>query len=306
MAAQPPVERTTGGAEAALVLVAAAVLTIGLLLLGDGRDTQRFLFAATTLPWVTVLIIQSAVWGLLGWPSWKAASKLWNAAAPAQKRVVLSTSLLFLLAVLPSIAPFVFGGFPSPIPGHKLKMGLLTITGVLFAVPSIAGMFLVDAVATRKFRAPTGTPEEVRELLAFRQQLLRFRSILGAFVALAMLAAGAQRNALSALPTAEPAPMELVWLYGGYFSLLFVLIFVPTYMRLQGLAHHIADAICGWPESSKALSSADVLATYATTRRAVNDILHVETKILDVIGSGLVIFTPLLAALASSLVGLKL
>lgn len=305
MAAQPPVERTTGGAEAALVLLAAAVLTIGLLLLGDGRDTQRFLFAATTLPWVTVLIIQSAVWALLGWPSWKAASKLWRA-APAKRRVALSTLLLFFLAVLPSIAPFVFGGFPSPIPGHKLKMGLLTITGVLFAVPSIAGMFLVDAVATRKSQSPTGTPAEVRELLEFRQQLLYFRSILGAFVALAIFAAGAQRNALSALPTAEPAPMELVWLYGGYFSLLFVLIFVPTYMRLQGLAHHIADAICGWPESSEELSSADALATYATTRKAIDDLLHVETKILDVIGSGLVIFTPLLAAVASSLIGLKL
>src|SRR5918996_2116660 len=71
---------------------------------------------------------------------------------------------------------------------------------------------------------------------AFQAHILRFLSVAGAVIGLAVLAAGALRKATVPEFVADRAfPQEGILLYGAFFTALLLLVYVPAHLALKRL-----------------------------------------------------------------------
>ena len=269
--------------------------------------TRAFLTRGTTVLWLAVLVFQGAVWAFCA-PAFRARLAMLSGYRELDRvRIGVSTGVVVLTAAVPVLAPVVLGPVDSPLPGHAAKMLVLSVVGLGVAVPGILGVFRVDAAVTRDFDHPSGTAAEVLQLNELRGHLARFGALLSIIVGLAMLSSGGLRNALSAEFGREVLPLELVWVYGGYFSGLLAIIYIPAYVRLLAAGGRLADQLCPppapWTAPNKEV--ADLLGEYVKRREMVEQALSLHVGAVESFRTAAFIASPLAAALFSSLVGLQ-
>jgi hypothetical protein len=115
---------------------------------------------------------------------------------------------------------------------------------------------------------------------------------------LAVLAAGAQRAAIVAASDATGFRPVFVLLFGGYNTLLLVLVYVPVYLRLLAMGRRIVDEIEPFPREGTGWDA-------ALDRRAkLVELFALETSVADRLKSALFLLTPVFSSLVVTLVGL--
>jgi hypothetical protein len=268
--------------------------------------SRNFLKQPAAQLWVEVIGFQVAVWFTLATSVWTSFRSLWRYRIGNERRILWS--IVFFLIVLGSpvavtlVARVRGEAAFSPLQFHTLKLTLLTLIATTISVPAVLAIFLINAAIRKDLSEGPPNQPQIRRFLELQGTLQRLRNILGTMIGLAVLALGALRNAVaptgSAASEAGRLPVEQVWTYGLFFTVLVALVYVPTYLHLISAGRRIRDELCPFPEATAAS-----IASYQQSRKPLDDFLQLQLTATESLKAGVAILAPLAGAVASLLLG---
>lgn len=280
-----------------LAMVGAAV-GFGVVRLG-GVGPKKFNGTGEFRLWLFLIATQTAIWAigaviLLSPRVIDTLGGLWSQGRRAVVATVLAAALPlygFVLAV--ALSSFV----TDPLPGHRWKLLVLQAIGTAIALLGVAEFALVKVGL--QCQATGGTSADVARYLELRSLLQRVLAVEGAILAVAVLAAGALRNAVIASTHLEGSyPREYIFIVGAYFTLVLALLYGPVYRKLIEVGNANLDAACPAVEPA----SPEWLATQEK-RDALGNYLQLEVTASDSFRAGIAILAPLASALVALLLG---
>ena len=273
---------------------------VGLLLLG-GWPTPRseaFVQSPGFKVWATTIGVQTAFWVVVAGPLWADLVVVWNRARRRSAVVTLAVALFLSLVGLPLFS--LAAEIRWPLLGHQLKIQVLTILGGLVGVPALSGIALVQQRVRRR-KTEQIENEDVRTAVEARTEILRFLSLAGAVIGLAVLATGALRKATVPVFVREGGfPREAVLLYGAFLTGLLLLVYVPAHLALKRLALRIRDHY--FPPSGMPDPDADSFKGWLDKRTTLETLLQLNVTPSQQLQVSLFILAPLLSAILASLV----
>jgi hypothetical protein len=261
------IDEVRQGSLAPLAAFVAGVLAAGLLLFWDALvgviavdekawgEAGAFLENPETLVWITLLCAQAGVWAIAAGVSRGTLAAL----AEGTSWPVAVAGLLFIaLLVAPVvIVPPLTSGPATPLPGHRYKITAFIVLAFVAAAPWIIATWRTGTLArrfTEKARADaTGWVAELAGAVKpaaahpfdgyhrLRELLGHAVTILSVIVAGITLTTGALRLAVTSSDKHADFPVASVLVYGGFFSLLLALVYLPVQLRLLELGRHLRD-----------------------------------------------------------------
>lgn len=282
---------------------------LGILWIGHGRSDESATFFQTNgfRVWAVAIGVQTAYWAVVSVPLWVDLTAVWRRASPGRaSTLVLAVILILVLIVLP-LSSVVFGT-DYPLWGHAGKMLVLTLIGGLgVGVPALMGIALVQRQVNEQERGPVDR-DDVPAAVQARSQILRFLSVAGAVIGLALLASGALRNATIDYLTSIKAPAERiatfsaegVLLYGAFFTGLLLLVYVPAHLALKRFGTRIRDHY--FPLSGMPAPDDDAFKPWVDKRANLETVLQLNVTPSQQLLASLFILAPLLSAVLTSLV----
>jgi uncharacterized membrane protein YagU involved in acid resistance len=275
---------------------------IGLLLLGGFQTNRSKAFVESTgfAVWAATIGVQTAFWVIVAGPLWAGLATVWRRAKLGRPATVaIAAALILILIVFPLFSQA--GEIPWPLWGHHSKTRALTIIGgLLVGVPALSGIALVQQQVRRRETEPIDD-EDVRTALEARTEMLRFLSVAGAVIGLAVLAAGALRKATVPTFVREgDFPQEGVLLYGAFFTGLLLLVYVPSHLALRALGLKIREHY--FPLSQMPDPDADSFKGWLDKRTSLETLLQLNITPSQQLQTSLFILAPLLSAVITSLI----
>jgi hypothetical protein len=294
------------------------VTTLGLLGLSAGAaivllgatsgSSGRFLASQNGMMWAVLICIMIAFWLIVAVPAARTVGVLLRHLRHLPGDVWLKTGSRALLASLIYLCMFALPlSVPTPIvppspplDGFRLRVTIMTFLGGAIAVTVLAGIFLIDAEARQQVR-DLGTQgaslgDRVIELhLWLRGCLRRLIWMLAVSLTLIILETGVLRNAMADWYHEPPYPSVRMWIYGGYFSVLIALAYVPTHLVLRTCGRRIRDIFC--------CTYLDVDERGRAQREYFNVLLSLNTNVGGVLKSGLPLVAPIAGNVFTVLLG---
>jgi hypothetical protein len=259
-------------------------------------DSQRFISSPEFFVWLLLIGAQTALWFAIVIP----LVELWRTLS-FDKRILPKCGL-YLLGVMLLFAESKYSRpVVHPLAYQTLKMPLISFIGSIAGTLAIVGIWLVQAASERmECRLESGAEhtKEVKIFLDLQTKLERFLLAAGIIIGAATLATGGLRNATLAYEKTAPFPRENVLLYGMFFSGLLALIYVPAYASLSAVRSALHDAMVPIPETPP-----DSWNGWYSDRKAVGELLQVQSGPIASFTNGVSILTPLAASLVAILLG---
>jgi hypothetical protein len=238
--------------------------------------------------WFLLVGLQAAVWAMCAVHVVAAAGEIWRRYAGPVRRilvdVVLPTGLLagvlcaWHLGAGADLRPDRLGGLP-------LNRGVpVAVFGIAVAVAAVAGMFLarLALVADRETAPPA--------LAAYAFFAPRFHVFLysaALILSLGILGSAALRSAMNAEKRAAGFfPAEYVILYGGMFTVLLLIAYVPVKTAFWRYGAELVDLVMGPPPTSRA-ELVKWVEDRATLQRSLDLDLSTASALLGVVAAGL-------------------
>ncbi len=242
------------------VLVAAlacAGATLLLLRLGSGHTQASRRFAA--LPefdvwiWIYAVYVGTAVaLGLASFPAF------WLLARTTGRRAAaLAVAAWPVAGVLVQLfGPRAVGSIPLWL--GTVRTTAANVIAAVFVTPSFAGLLLVQTRLSALARETASATNEgkagglIVELSWLRAAMLRFLATFATAITVALLGLGALRFAVIAfgVPAARVPPLRLLT-FGGVFTAMTALIFVPAYVAWQERVSELRDTLHPVPQDGR-------------------------------------------------------
>ena len=252
----------------------------------------RFLRRPETIVWLTLLAAQAGLWVV----GWAVALRLLDQLDGRSRAVsITGFALVGMLVVAVIVVPAVTTPTATPLPLHRPKIITFIVLGALAAAPWIEAIWRVGTIAKTvpTEEADPTRPHPVDRYLRLREQLGHAVVVLGVIVAGITLTTGALRLAILADNPKAEFPISSVLVYGGFFSLLLALIYLPVQLRVIALGNRLRDA----------MAPITVGATLEDFKRRgeVEAVLGLTTGPIASMQAGLAVLAPLLTALLGQL-----
>jgi hypothetical protein len=256
------------------------------------EDAGGFLDNPETVVWLTLLCAQAGIWAIV----FAARSgTLRELAAGASLPVTIAGfSLLFALVALAVIVPPLTSGAPTPLPAHRLKVTLFIVLAFVAAGPWIRAIWRVGTIARADGLATEGK-HPFDGYLRLREHLSHAVTILSVIVVGVTLSTGALRLAVKAWDPKAEFPAASVLVYGGFFSLLLALIYLPVQLQVLELGRRLRD-------DAAPVAPSDHWRGDAFKRRGEAEaLLNLTAGPVASLQAGLAILAPLATALVAAL-----
>lgn len=284
-----------------LIGIGGFLFGIGLLLLGSARTARSEEFVRTTgfVVWAASIGAQTAYWAVIAGPLWADLAAVWRRAKPGRAATLTLAGVIAAIVIaLPIVSAA--AGVSWPLWGHTMKIRVLTVIGGLVAgVPALSGIALVQGQASERAREPVGE-DDVAVALEARSRILRFLSVAGAVIGLAVLAAGALRKAtVPEFVASSEFPQEGILLYGAFFTGLLLLVYGPAHAALKGLGARIRDHY--FPLSEMPTPDADSFRGWLDRHTTLESLLQLNVSPAQQLQASLFILAPLLSAVITAL-----
>jgi hypothetical protein len=256
--------------------------------------------SAAVVLWAALMCMQTALWALaLVWllPIIRTLPAEYSRANRSE--IVGSSLAILAILVCLSVASMLHRMWPNYLPGHAVKLGVLTILGGLVGLVAARGVWIVHG-GLKVLRRQLGTEESLQTFLSLRDHLQRFLAVLGAIIGLLVLSTGAQRRAVLSYSPKTHYGFELVLVYGFGFTILVAAVYLPTYLTLADVGIRLRDTLFppvptsdpGWGDT-------------ADKREKLSRILALDQGPLGQLKAGVAILTPLLGSLVGLLLNAK-
>ena len=241
--------------------------------------------------WLALLVGQGALWGVLLPLLLRAHAGLRGGVN--MRDLIATLSPLIVLSAAIDVVRY-HSQVLSPLPGHFVKVTLVTWLGTLVALVAVAGIVRVGRAAWSLEVEGRG-PQALDVYLDLRSHLRQFLLIAGAVVAGAVLAAGALQSAADGYRNQTGAP-ETVLLYGLFLSTLLAAAYAPAF----GALHKAGERLLEELERSPAPGDPDwPLGT--PRRRDLRGYLELDAGFVASLRVGVAVLAPLTSGLVSLL-----
>jgi hypothetical protein len=264
-----------------------------------------FLDNPETVVWLTLLCAQAGIWAIVFAASRGALREV--AAGASLPVAIAGFGLIFVLVALTVIVPALTSGAPTPLPDHRWKLSSFIVLAFVAAGPWILAIWRIGTIARRleakaRDRAPGWKNELATEgahpfdgYLGLRERLGHAVTILSVIVVGITLSTGALRLAVKAYDSNAVFPPASVLVYGGFFSLLLALIYLPVQLRVLELGRHLRD-------DAAPVAPSDHWRGDAFKRRGEAEaLLNLTAGPVASLQTGLAILAPLATALVAAL-----
>jgi hypothetical protein len=275
------------------------------------KRAGAFLDNPESVVWLTLLCAQAGIWAIVFAGSRGALREL---AAGAELPVAIAGfSLIFVLVAFTVAVPALTTGAPTPLPGHRPKLTGFIVLAFVAAGPWILAIWRIGTIARRlaagaragasgwKTELATGGKHPFDGYLGLRERLGHAVTILSVIVVGITLSTGALRLAVlkwNEDPASGPDfefPPASVLVYGGFFSLLLALVYLPVQLRVLELGRHLRD-------DAAPVASSDHWRGDAFKRRGEAEaLLNLSAGPVASLQAGLAILAPLVTALVAAL-----
>jgi hypothetical protein len=274
-----------------------------LLLVGWPQTPQVEYFTSTPdfLIWLSLVSLLFAILPLCALYGTMVAVRLRIWSRRYKGRSLFSLSLLFVLFFLPYTTLSHFPEILPPVdlPTFELRVNIVTLFCNLCAVPAAISLLLLHPAIKRL------DPDSPQFLPAYFQNRTQLNGLLTAFaliIGLGTLTTGALQNALTALYTefnigsqGNTFPSILTAVYGGYFSLILLLLYWPLERALAEVGQQFLDSRIPLPQLTS-----DQWKDLHDKRQQARSWLNLDKSLLN-LQSSLTILTPLASGLLSYL-----
>lgn len=314
----------------ALMLVGMIVTAVWMTWTSFEKRVEPMTDTAQWVTWVVVLAIQVGIF-------LAAAPALWIEARRSTQRFrgtpLVTTYIIGAFLVLPIGLTLLLFDRSHDVQ-EELGPRLLPIVVLGTLVAGLAATGLIRTHKDIEVAAPTADADADRSrFLELRRRVRLLGGVLALLVALAVLGAGAQRNAVVAMETAIAAAetveaetvdpdadgtakaahtkaageataraarfgIDIVWSYGLYYSFVLVLVYLPPYLSLIALGRRIRDQ-----HAPRPLPGAPDYEVRSKVREAWDEELQLKTTTAESLRAATLILVPLLSSLASMLLG---
>ena len=289
------------GRASLIAAIACAGMTLFLLRLGSGHSPVSRRFAA--LPefdvWTWIYAAEvgaAAALGIASLPAFLALSRTTGPRASA-----------LAVAMWPALGVLIVLFGPQAVGNPPLWLGTVRFTAVntiswIFITPSFAGLLLAQTRLSALARETTPAVEEgtagglVIELTWLRTVMLRFLITFATVITAGLLALGALRAALlaSGTPVSHVPPLRLLT-YGGLFTGVTALIFVPAYVAWQQRVFELRDALHPVPGDGRPAHD------WFQAREEFDTLLAARSSAGSVFAAAFSVLAPFTASLVSAL-----
>jgi hypothetical protein len=292
---------TVSGGAVLLAGLASAGATLLLLRLGSGHTQASRRFAALPQFDVWIWIFAAYVGGAaaLGAASFPAFWLLVRTTGRrAAARAVAAWPVLGTLVLL--FGPTAVGYMPLWL-GDVRTRAATVIAGV-FITPAFAGLLLAQTRLSALGQETTCAANEgkagglIVELSWLRTAMLRFLTTFAAAITVGLLGVGALRLAVLAFgyPAARVPPLRLLT-YGGVFTALAALIFLPVYVAWQERVSELRDALHPVPQDGRPAHD------WFQARDDFDALLAARASAGRVLATAFSVLAPLMASVVSAL-----
>ena len=289
------------GRASLIAAIACAGATLFLLRIGSGHTPVSRRFAA--LPefevWIWIYAAEvgaAAALGIASLPAFLALSRTTGPRATA-----------LAVAMWPALGVLIVLFGPQAVGNPPLWLGTVRFTAVnaiawIFITPSFAGLLLAQTRLSALARETAPAVEEgtagglVVELSWLRRAMMRFLITFATVIAAGLLALGALRAALLAFgtPVSHVPPLRLLT-YGGLFTGVAALIFVPAYVAWQQRVFELRDALHPVPGDGRPAHD------WFQAREEFDTLLAARSSAGSVFAAAFSVLAPFTASLVSAL-----
>lgn len=271
---------------------------IGIILWGADStpESQRFISSPEFRVWLLLIGAQTALWFAIVIPLADLLRTLSFDKRILPKCVLYLLGFILLFAETKYSRPEV-----HPLAYHAVKMPIINFIGSIAGTLAILGIWLVQAALDRmklRLESREEPTKDVKNFLSLQTKLERFLLAAGIIIGAATLATGGLRNATLAYDKTAIFPREYVLLYGMFFSGMLALIYGPAYASLLAVRSRLHDALVPIPETPP-----DSWNSWHSNRKAVGELLQVQSGPIASFTNGVSILTPLIGSLVAILLG---
>lgn len=275
---------------------------------------EAFVDKPEFIVWASVIIVLSATIAALASPLWGSMLSLMKDFRSSRRDVFDFTIMAVILVSIPTIVLNVIergGAIPpwSPLLHHDGRMIVIFLFALAAFIPAIAGMRLVQIAAQSFNGFIRGNGKLKRASIAsvlsryqsYRKALHEFLAALGLIVSMIVLAASALRVALieGKVAKVEDYPFNLIVVYGLYFTGVIIVVYIKAYLSITQVGREIVE----WAFPIK---SATTFEQVYRSRAAMESLLQLNIGAGQSLRGAIVVLSPLLTSLGSSLLGVAI
>ena len=237
---------------------------------------------------------------------------------PGQRRIAVLMIVLqaiFLAVIVSMLLQFTTSSgtvgfnFDAWVPkGHNARMMLMYAFTFLTVLPALLGMSLIHSGARelfQKIQDAAGTESELfplmDELFFYRSLLQNYLSISGLIFSMIPITTAGLRAIFIALDASNEQnfPINNVIIFGLIFTLILLLIYIPSHVALTETSRSLRDALCP-------LHSLEMLKEDTEHRKLLDDLLQTNLSVTQNLKTGLIALAPLATSLLSSVLNIKI
>lgn len=182
-----------------------------------------------------------------------------------------------------------------PLVGHQIKAAILTGAAALgVALPAVTGLAVLHE-GLRQRPAATPTTGDVAFVLGVASRMGRLLTVAGVVISLAVLASGSLRHAVvPQFMTETEFPASNVLVYGGFFTALLAVAYLPLQLRLRQTS---IDVVNGYfPEESMPEPTGEEFSSWVSGRDSLRQLLQPDHTPISRLRSSVFILSPLATA----------
>lgn len=276
---------------------------IGLLLFDVNATEASSLFIQTSefAVWLVLICVSCVVMFTTPFILFDDLRKLWQNGRSHYLDLGISIFLVTLLYLIPVLFSRGSAGpaITFPLAHHNQKINILYGLGFFSTLlPATLAIWLIRQALLDEFQAGKIDTISVRRFNYYRDRLQRSIMILGILVSLVTLDTGALRSAVIASGNATPEqfPVIAVLIYGAYFTILLIFLYLPAYNTCRDAGREIREAYVPFPgpddpDWDKALAR----------RKALDEALQIQLSAKENLQTSVLILAPMLSGIISFL-----
>ena len=262
--------------------------------------------SSSVVLWAALMCAQTALWALaLFWLLPTIRSLPAEYARANRSEIIGSTLAVVAIIGANAIGGIVRNPWPDYLPGHAVKLVVLTVLGALVGLVAAYGIWVVHGGLKVLGQGQVGS-ESLETVLSLQDALRRFLGVLGAILALLVLSTGAHRQAVLSYSDQHDPPLhtrygfELVLIYGFLVTILVAAIYLPTSLTRTEIGGRIRNAALPLIP----LNDTD-WADRMQQRELLGRLLELDRGMFGQFRAGVAILAPLLASLVGLLLSSK-
>lgn len=175
----------------------------------------------------------------------------------------------------------------------------------LSSLPALLGILSIHAAA-QKISTKIDIPDQTREeLFDLRDDLLKYRSLLqfclliaGIVLSMASITGIGYRAIFVGLKAdgIENFPVSHALIFGLFFTILLLLVYVPVHLTLTETSRKLRDAVCP-------ITSVEMLQEAMPLRKQLDEMLQINVDFMSNLKHGFMTLAPFVSSLFASIIG---